>query len=422
MTTPASNAKPGRAAPLSGGRLRGLLFALPSTTFAAQCHYLALTPFLVDIAAETHTDLATTGQLMAWMALGWGVAALLGGGLSDRFGRKPVLLGGLSVLSVASLGSALAQDYLPLLLSRLVGGLGGGTMMPAVFAIVADVFPRHERGRGLGWTMAGMSMSQVAGVPLVTFMAGLAGWRWSVGGLSLVTLLLVPLAVLLVPSPARRPGPVSLAATSPLASLGILRQPRVFLVLLSSFTERLGFGAVAVYLASYLIASYGVPYNELAWALMLVASGNLLGTLLGGRLADRTVAKAELTLASLVGMSVAGTAAMLIQPGVWPSAALGVVWGLSGALGRPAFFWIISEISREARGAVMGMHVSLSSFSWLIAAFVGGLLIAAGGFNALAAFIAISGVLSAGSVGGLVVLLRRGRARTVPGPRSGVRR
>jgi DHA1 family inner membrane transport protein len=290
------------------------------------------------------------------------------------------------------------------MLVRFLGGLGGGVMMPTVLATVSDVFPSNERGKGLSWTMAGMSLAQVAGVPLITFLASVAGWRWSVGGLAIFTLLLVAAVWLLVPSSSRR-------ATSQGRGFGpppvlLLLQPRVGLVMLSGFTERVAYGAVGIYLATFLIESYSVPYSSLAGALMVVAIGNLIGTLIGGPLTDRVSSKVHFVLYSMLATAVAAAALLLLAPDLWVSATIGLVWGLVSALGRPAFFWLVTELTRGARGAIMGMYVATSSLSWTVASTFGGVLVAASGFGSLAAMIVGFNLLCVLSLVGLIAIQR----------------
>ncbi|MCC7103835.1 MAG: MFS transporter [Chloroflexi bacterium] len=389
---------------LSGVRQRGLLVALPFMPFAAQCHFLALSPFLLEIAQESRRDIGTTGQLVTSMAVAWAAASLLGGGLSDRFGRKPILLYGLAVLSTCGLLAAVVTEFNLLMLVRFLGGLGGGVMMPTVLATVGDVFPPNERGKGLSWTMAGMSLAQVAGVPLITFLASVAGWRWSVGGLAVFTLLLVVVAWFLVPSSARRALPQGRGFGPP--PLPLLLQPRVGLVMLSGFTERVAYGAVGIYLASFFIESYSVPYSSLAGALMVVAVGNLVGTLIGGPLTDRVSSKAHFVLYSMLATAATAGALLLLVPDLWVSATIGLVWGLVSALGRPAFFWLVTDLTRGARGAVMGLYVATSSLSWTVASMLGGVLIAASGFGSLAGMIVGFNLLCALSLVGLIAIQR----------------
>ncbi|MCC7107119.1 MAG: MFS transporter [Chloroflexi bacterium] len=385
------------------GRLRGLLLAMPGIAFLSQCHFLALSPFLLAIAQETGTDLATSGRLMAAMSLASGIAAVVAGPASDRVGRKLVLVLGLALVSVSALGCALVADFGQMSALRFLGGLGSGTMMPSVYATAADRFPPRERGRALGWVMTGWSLAQLVGVPIVTFAASFGGWRGSVVGLALLTMPLIGVVGLLVPGRGRRS-----AASGPVpSSVALLRRPKVFFLMLSTFAERLAYSSVAIYLASYLIASYALAYDVLAVALMAIAAGAVLGTIGGGRVADRLPWKAEGLFLTGVLTTLCVPALMLIQPGVWISVAAGFTWAVTASVGKPIFFLMASQISREARGTVMSLHVTLANLAWIIAATAGGMLIGAGGFGVLGSIAAAASLLSAVAVVPIVMMERR---------------
>jgi predicted MFS family arabinose efflux permease len=159
--------------------------------------------------------------------------------------------------------------------------------------------------------------------------------------------------------------------------------------------ERCCFGAMAVYLATYLLTSYGVSLRQLSVALALVAAGNLAGNVLGGQVADRFAAR---PLAFAVSSLVTGVLAIPLlfwQPGVAISIALGFAYSLANALGRPSLMSALSEVSSEARGAILGLNITTGSLGWLSATALGGWLITHFGFGALGVFAAATAFLGA---------------------------
>ena len=140
-------------------RQLALLLALTVVAFLGSTNGIGLTPFLLFMADDLGTDLAGMSLLYTFSNVTWSLTALVAGPLSDRLGRKPVMLAGMSFMAVSCLGSALAQDYASLVLWRFVTGLGGGTQMPTVFASAAEVLPSSHRGKALGWVMTGQSLT-----------------------------------------------------------------------------------------------------------------------------------------------------------------------------------------------------------------------------------------------------------------------
>ena len=103
---------------------------------------------------------------------------LLAGQLADRLGRKRIYLAGLAIFTLASLGAGLASSGQLLIASRAVQGLGAALVTPTALAIIADAFPRRQRGLAIGiWS--GVSASALGLGPLFgAIISDGFGWRW----------------------------------------------------------------------------------------------------------------------------------------------------------------------------------------------------------------------------------------------------
>ncbi|MCH7843036.1 MAG: MFS transporter, partial [Chloroflexi bacterium] len=102
------------------------LAAVAVGLFVTMSASLMLAPLLVAIAAEFDTSVAVAGQLATATFSAWAVSVVSVGPLSDSFGRRPVALIGLSLLSIGVLASAFAPNLGILMALRVVTGLGGG--------------------------------------------------------------------------------------------------------------------------------------------------------------------------------------------------------------------------------------------------------------------------------------------------------
>ncbi|MGI4953794.1 MAG: MFS transporter, partial [Janthinobacterium lividum] len=149
---------------------------------------------------------------------------LLGGAAGDRWGRRPLLLAGILVFGLASLGCALAPGLPTLVAARFVQGCGAAMLMPSSLAVLGDSFSGEARGRAIGlWAAAG-AIAGAVGPVLGGVLVDWVGWR----AVFLINLPLAAAAFLLarraVPATAARPGqrldwPGALAAT---AGLGLV--------------------------------------------------------------------------------------------------------------------------------------------------------------------------------------------------------
>jgi predicted MFS family arabinose efflux permease len=130
---------------------------------------------LVEPATVFHTSVAVTGQLTAATAITWGLAAFLAGPVSDRYGHRRMLLTGLLLTVLGTLGAAVAWNFGPLLAFRCLTGMGAAMIPPNCLATVADVFPPAQRGRAMGWVISATGLGTAFGVPLVALLTEMGG-------------------------------------------------------------------------------------------------------------------------------------------------------------------------------------------------------------------------------------------------------
>jgi predicted MFS family arabinose efflux permease len=380
-----------------------MLATLSVVTFLVTGSAIALTPFLLDIARDLGATLAASANLVAVMSISWGVVSVTAGAASDRIGRRPVLVAAVLALGAARLGLALAHGYTAAVMWQLLAGVGGGGFSGTVFAAVSDHVPVAQRGRALGWVITGQSLSLVVGVPLVTLLGAFGGWRVAIAAHAGTAIVAAAAVWLSLPS-----GPTVPAAPGrSRVRLRGLVGTRILALLLASTMERMCFAAMAVYLATFLLTTYGVSMQALALALALVAVGNLAGNVLGGWLADRIAAQPLVVAVASTVTGVLGLPLMLWHRGVTLSVALGFAYSLANAAGRPALMAALSEVPAEVRGAILGLNVTMASIGWLGAAALGGWLVGRHGFGSLGALTA--GVAGAGAL--LAVVAWRARRR-----------
>ena len=138
------------------------LAVLIGVNFVDMIGFMIVLPLLPFYALKLNATPEVVGQLIASYSIAQLVAAPLWGRVSDRYGRRPALLIGLSASALAYLVFGFATSVWLLLLSRIVQGAGGGTTGVAQ-AYVADTVQPADRARALGWLSAATSAGVMVG-------------------------------------------------------------------------------------------------------------------------------------------------------------------------------------------------------------------------------------------------------------------
>ncbi len=356
--------------------------------FAATATGSTRAPFLPDIAADLNTSLPAVANLFGITAASWGISSYVAGALSDRVGRRVFLIASPALLAMTMFMVAYVQSYAALVVLVVFGGICCGAFTTTTMSEVSLRTHSSHHGRAFGYVMSGQSLTLLFGVPMAAWLGGIVGWRGihiGLAGLALVAVCSMvvglsgaPIATVKPAGDGGRRTTLKDAMTGPVI--------RLFLALIA---ERVSFGLAAFYYAAYLRTAYELPIQAVALPLVGFALGNIVGTLVGGQVADRLPYR---RINFAVALSIAGVVAIpwfLWQPGLQITVAISVVFAFFNALARPSLLAALAEVPSDARGVVMGMNSSIASIGWLTAALVGGWLYAGIGFSGFSPLMAV---------------------------------
>lgn len=157
--------------------VRSVLAALMMAIFLGALDQTIVAVSMPAISAQFHDV-----NLLAWVISGYMVAMTVAvpiyGKLGDLYGRRPMMLIGMGVFTLASLFCAMAQNMEQLVLARILQGIGAGGMISVSQAIIGDIIPPRERGRYQGYFSSMYAVASVAGPVLGGYMTEYLSWRW----------------------------------------------------------------------------------------------------------------------------------------------------------------------------------------------------------------------------------------------------
>ena len=274
-------------------------------------------PSLPTLARFFATDVARVQLTLSVFLAGFAVAQLIYGPLSDRYGRRPVMLAGLAIYLVASLACMVAPDIDTLIAARFFQALGACAGPVLGRAIVRDVYGPLQAARVLAYISGAMAIAPMLGPVLGGWLTVWFGWRANFAALSLFSALqIIATFVMLGESNAHRDA----AATRPRRIAGN------FAMLLSS---PLYLGFLLCFSASYsalfsfisgssfvLIGLYGLSPQWYGASFGFVVTGYIAGTLVSGRLTMKLGTKRLVLAGALLGTAAGSVMALLALAGV----------------------------------------------------------------------------------------------------------
>jgi len=287
-------------------------------------------PTLNTFGEELGMPAALLGLLWAAFALPRAVATPFWGSLSDRWGRKPVMLLGSAGTLAGSVLWLLSDSWGMLVASRAVDALLSAQATIA-FAIVADITPREKRSAGMGLLGGVVSLAIIIGAPAGALWAETFGFRsvgWLTGGLELASFLLVLFALPETKAKAGSRGGAALSGAG-----RVLASPAVFWLLVSTFIFTAAYTPLNTALQKSTASWYDYTERHVgyAFALLGLASAIVQGGLvrrLAPRYGERTLAWA--------GMAMVGAA-----------------FTVMGAIQNAAIFWTAVALVGTGIGFVM---------------------------------------------------------------------
>jgi len=243
--------------------------------------------------------LAPMTTALGWSASGFAFAIALQvllngvfqpicGNLADRYGARPVIMGGAALYGVGIAGMALSSDItLFTFFAGVVMGIAvSAAGMPIISATLTRLLPAEMRGRAVGLSTAGSSFGQFLVVPMAQLGINLAGWQGAMLLLAGLALLMVPLAIPMDDSAARRAPGTAGDESATVALKRALSMPSFWCLFFGFFVCGMHVSFMGVHMPGF-VASCHLPAYVGAGAISLIGLFNVMGSLAAGELSQR---------------------------------------------------------------------------------------------------------------------------------------
>ncbi|MFI9721370.1 Cmx/CmrA family chloramphenicol efflux MFS transporter [Streptomyces sp. NPDC052396] len=251
------------------------------SVFALGTSEFMLSGLLQPLARDMGVSIPQAGLLVSAFAIGMVVGAPLLAAATLRLPRRTTLVGLLAVFGLGQVAGALAPSYWVLFASRVVSALACAGFWAVGAAVAVSLVPVTARARAMSVMIGGLSIANIAGVPAGALLGQHAGWRaafWAVAALSAVGLVGVLACVPATKAPEQAPRLAD--------EVVIYRDRQVWLALAVTALNAGATFCLFSYLAPLLTDTAGLSEGWVPMVLALFGVGALIGTTVGGRIAD----------------------------------------------------------------------------------------------------------------------------------------
>ncbi len=346
---------------------------------------IGLTEFVImgllpEVAADFQVSEATAGWLISGYALAVVVGALLLTAAVTRFERKPVLAVLMVLFIAGNLVSAVAPDYLLMMIGRIIAALAHGAFFGIGAVVAASMVAPTKKAGAIAIMFTGLTAANVLGVPFGTMLGQAAGWRstfWAITGIGVLAL--VGILTLVPKTGSGQAGDGSASGSASGGLRGELRAFRSGQVWLSILVTILGYGGMFgafTYIAFTLTEVTGFSASTVPWLLILFGVGLFIGNTVGGKAADRNVDRTLLVaLAVLVVVLVVFALTAASQPMTIASM---VLLGGFGFATVPGLQMRVMKYAAAAPTLASGANIGAFNVGNALGAWMGGVTITAG--------------------------------------------
>jgi DHA1 family inner membrane transport protein len=386
------------------------LVALFIAAFAFGTTEFVVAGVLPEVADGLKVSVPTAGYLVSAYALGIAIGGPLLTIATARVPRRTLIIALTLVFVAGQAACALAPDFFSMLAFRFATAIAHGAFFGVAMVVAVGLVPPAGRGRAVAFVLAGLTVSNIVGVPVGTAIGNFWGWRstfWAMFALGIVAMAATVTMLPRTAVPTARP--VGLGA-----EVRVLARQQVWTSLIIMLMLMMAQFVPFTYITPLLRNVTHLAEDNVPWVLLLIGLGSTLGVFAGGRLPDGNLMRGLVVLLLIQALSL--LAIYLASPYALPMAAALAVWGaLSFSIGTAVqtriLTWTVDAPNLASSLIPSGFNVGIA-----LAASIGAMLLNGGyGYRSLP-LVGVGAMIVGAGVALLSSAAERRAGRTPPVP------
>lgn len=339
------------------------LLALAVGAFAIGTTEFSPMGFLPEIARDLDISIPRAGMLISAYALGVMIGAPLMTLWLSRYSKRKALILLMAIFTIGNLLAMLAPNYLGLMGARLITSLNHGAFFGIGSVVAASVVPKDKQASAVAMMFMGLTIANIGGVPLATWVGQHIGWRMAFCGISLLGLLTMFSLWKALPEGQSSQKP------DVRRELKVLTRLPVVLALLTTVMSAGAMFALYTYIAPSLQSFTQASPTLITLMLVLIGIGFSIGNHLGGKFADLSLDK------TLIGFLLLLMLMMLLFP-ILATTAIGaalalIIWGAAAFAVVPPLQMRVMSVAHEAPGLASSVNIGAFNLGNAVGAIAG---------------------------------------------------
>lgn len=346
------------------------LLALAIGAFAIGTTEFSPMGFLPQIAESLNISIPSAGMLITAYALGVMIGAPIMTLWFGHFSRRKALILLMSIFTIGNILAAIAPSYLGLMGARIITSLNHGAFFGIGSIVATSVVPKDKQASAVAMMFMGLTIANIGGVPLATWVGQNIGWRMSfaaIAVLGLVTMLALYKAL-----------PEGTVGQRPdvKTELKVLTRLPVVLALLTTVMSAGAMFTLYTYIAPSLMAITHASPSYITLMLVLIGIGFSIGNHFGGKFADLSLIK-TLTGFLVLLMSMMLLFPILAQTHLGAAIAL-IIWGAAAFAVVPPLQMRVMSVAHDAPGLASSVNIGAFNLGNALGAAAGGAVLSLG--------------------------------------------